>query len=89
MRELEIVHKIAGIVSPSVIQHNLHQNHIPIKKLMPANKSEFLCWCLEICILNKYFRWFLSILKFETYCILSTWSFIGISIANLYHVTFH
>lgn len=58
MGELEIVHRIADIVSQSVIQHNLHQNHIPVlkKKLIPANKSEFLYWCLGICLLNKYLR---------------------------------
>lgn len=40
MKEVKIIHKIAGIVSLSVIQHNLHQNHIPIKKQIPANESE-------------------------------------------------
>lgn len=49
MGELEIVHRIADIVSQSVIQHNLHQNHIPVlkKKLIPANESEFLYWAWE------------------------------------------
>lgn len=60
MKKLEIIHKIANIVSQSVIQRNLHQNHSPIKKLIPANESEFLCWYLGICLLSKDLRWFLS-----------------------------
>lgn len=49
MKELEITYKIANIVSQSVIQRNLHQNHIPIKILIPADEFEFLCWYLGIC----------------------------------------
>lgn len=60
MKEVKIIHKIAGIVSQSVIQHNLHQNHIPIKKQIPANESELMFWHLGLCILNRYLKWFLD-----------------------------
>ena len=32
MWEIEIVHMVADVVSQNVIQHNLHQNCVPIKK---------------------------------------------------------
>lgn len=41
MRILKIVHKIADIVSQSVIQHSLHQNHIPLRNLIPEMNLSF------------------------------------------------
>ena len=43
------------------MEHNLYQDHIPIKKLIPANESELTCWHLGVWILNKYLKWFLFI----------------------------